>query len=78
MIEFGPRSKDKVSFDTALLYCMTLDHEGYCNWRLPVADETVFETLFEVEVWVNENEKIATDNPYQSFYVIPVRDINVY
>ena len=59
MIEFGPRSKDKVSFDTALLYCMTLDHEGYCNWRLPVADETVLETLFDVEVWVNENEKNA-------------------
>ena len=75
MIEFGPRSKDKVSFDTALLYCMTLDHEGYCNWRLPVADETVFETLFEVEVWVNENEKIAIDSPYVPFYVVPVRDI---
>lgn len=78
MIEFGPRASCKLLFDEALLYCMTLDHEGYCNWRLPNSDETVFETLFDVEVWVNENEKFATDNPYQSFYVIPVRDINVY
>jgi hypothetical protein len=45
---------------------------------LPVADETVFETLFEVEVWVNENEYIATDGQYLQFYVVPVRDINVY
>ena len=47
MIEFGPRASCKLLFDEALLYCMTLDHEGYCNWRLPNSDETVFE-VFEL------------------------------
>jgi hypothetical protein len=39
MIEFAPAVYTQITYDTAWLYCSTLEHNGYRDWRLPTYKE---------------------------------------
>jgi len=72
MIELGYESNRMMSYDEALLYCMTLSYKGHYDWRLPVASEAIF----EFAIWVDENSILfAKSHPYVKYPAIPVRDI---
>jgi len=72
MIELGYESNRMMSYDEALLYCMTLSYNGYYDWRLPFAREAIFESA----VWVDENAVLyPKSHPYAKYSAIPVRDI---
>ena len=71
-IEIGPRVSTPIHYDEALLYCMTLSHNGYYDWRLPFAREAIFESA----IWVDENAVLyPKSHPYAKYPTIPVRDI---
>lgn len=71
-IEVGPRIYNRITYDEALLYCMTLSFKGYYDWRLPSDSETIFE--FEV-VWIDDNDRYVKQYPTVTYPVTPVRDI---
>ena len=70
-IEIGPRISNPITYDEALLYCMTLSYKGYNDWRLPSDSEA----LFEFVVWVDDNDCFAIHYPTVTLPVTPVRDI---
>jgi hypothetical protein len=35
MIEFAPRSENKMTYDEAILYCQFCNHDGHIDWRMP-------------------------------------------
>jgi hypothetical protein len=40
MIEFGPELLRVLTYDEAWLYCVTLTHNGYRDWRIPTPEES--------------------------------------
>ena len=32
---YGPTPEDRMPYDLAFLYCLTLDHDGHKDWQLP-------------------------------------------
>ena len=69
MIEHGPQSADRLSIDIAWLYCATLTHNGYSDWRIPLPREIS-------SVGWHDNDVIwAPMNDHVLHTVVPVRDI---
>jgi hypothetical protein len=82
MIEFGPKlervnnslfeltSQGINSYDDAFLTCLTCDHRGYYDWRLPTRKEYFDEDLMS-GAWYESKPSWR-----RAWYVIPVRDNN--
>lgn len=67
MIEIGQRTKFKMSYDEAVLYCFLLSD----GWRLPTKKE-YFDYAEFSEAWFNDD---PLKNQIKDVYVIPVRDL---
>lgn len=39
MLELAIRPQEEMDYDTAWLYCLTLDYNGHKDWRLPTGTE---------------------------------------
>ncbi len=39
MLEYAPKIEKDMSYDQALLHCLTLDYNGHYDWRLPTYRE---------------------------------------
>jgi hypothetical protein len=71
MLEIGPCSPHKLILDEAWLYCITLEHNGHRDWRLPTWHEMNSHQMRNYSGWTN---------PYRptlrfQMLVYPVRDI---
>jgi len=71
MIEIGPQTKKKMSYDDAWLYCLTLTHNGYKDWRLPKILEYSSSSDFRL-CWY-EGDEYAGE---RHWHTVPVRDVN--
>jgi hypothetical protein len=68
MIERGPRTQARMTYDEALVYCAFLEHNGCRGWRLPRQEEIDGHELF---CWhLNDDSDHS-----RAWAVIPVRDI---
>ena len=70
MIEIGPKLPRVINnYDDAFLTCLTCDHRGYYDWRLPTKLEYLDKRLF-AGAWYERKTawRIA-------WYVLPVRDV---
>jgi hypothetical protein len=69
MIEYAPRTKECTGYNTAWLYCITLEHNGYYDWRLPTHaeyyDSPIIMSWFEAGIRMPGRD--------WKFYVTPVR-----
>jgi hypothetical protein len=69
MIEFGPKlERVIIDYDDAFLTCLTFDHHGCYDWRLPTTAE-YFNNSLKAGVWYETKTKWC-----RSWYVIPVRE----
>jgi hypothetical protein len=66
MIEIAPMSKNKMTYDEAVLYCQFLDYNGHTDWRLPTKDD-------HADIWGWHESEV--DPIIEKWYVYPVRDI---
>jgi hypothetical protein len=69
VIELAPKSDCEMTVDEAFLYCITLQYNGYNDWRLP--------TEFEYGYYAGLSFSWYTDRDQSEFNwpAIPVRDI---
>ncbi len=72
MIESAPISPTRLTYDEAWLYCLTLEHNGHHDWRMPSYDERInlgccFGTWDMNRLWQYKGEK-------EKLRVAPVRD----
>lgn len=83
MIEFAPTSKNKMTYDEALLYCQFLDYNGYNDWRMPSvveyrsdAYQSSSDDVHWSDVW-NSSDLVDYNllTKGYRYYVKPVRDI---
>jgi hypothetical protein len=68
MIEFAPTFFPELTYDEAWVYCVTLEHNGHKDWRLPTFVE-----------WSNSSELLgwyenSTSHETAVRIVCPVRD----
>jgi hypothetical protein len=73
MIEIGPRTKKKMSYDDAWLYCATLTHDNYYNWRIPTQQEYLDPDFVHSHVWDQSDAKTYRLKDIM-FPTVPVRD----
>lgn len=71
MIEFAPRSKNKLSYDEALLYCQFLDYDGHTDWRMPTKEEYHNNSIIIPTNW-HADDPSGGDRKWR---VVPVRDV---
>jgi len=73
MIESARISPDYLTFEEAWLYCLTLEHNGRYDWRMPIYTERInlgcFGTWNMILQWKYE------DLMKDKMRVAPVRDI---
>lgn len=69
-MEEGIKSPHKVSYDEAWLYCMTLNHNGHKDWRLPTEYETG--AIRSLMIWCNDDRFKDTR---QQYVAVPVRTV---
>ena len=74
MIESARTSPGFLTFDEAWLYCLTLDHNGHRDWRMPTFDERMdfgsIGTWDIMYVWQIKYQGEMKDK----MCVLPVRD----
>jgi hypothetical protein len=68
MLEYGPIPDYNFTYDEAFLYCLTLDHNGHKDWRMPTVDE--YNNKIAVYYWYEDRR--VTDIFFRK--VNPVRD----
>lgn len=69
MIEYAPVSKNKMTYDEAIVYCQFLKYNGYRDWRLPTRED--YFLFGNIYGWYLDRERTAnSEHP-----VKPVRDI---
>ena len=68
MIERAPRKTYEMCYDSAFLYCLTLEYKGHKDWRLPTQEEYL--TLTISYGWYEGRERSAF-----KWGVSPVREI---
>jgi len=71
MLEIGPCSSHTLIQDEAWLYCITLEHDGHRDWRLPTWPEMNSHQMRNYSGWTG---------PYRTnlriqMLVYPVRDL---
>jgi hypothetical protein len=71
MIEIGPVSTERMTYDNAKLYILFYEYNGHRDWRLPTLQE-----------WINRKDVYGWDDKEPSIdygpefrYVTPVRDL---
>ena len=76
MIMIAQRSKVELTFNKAFLYCLTLNHRGYKDWRMPSWNERLNDMNTFAFTWDDSDE--YDDDAYisETFGVVPVRDVN--
>jgi hypothetical protein len=72
MIDRAPRPACPFTYDEAWLYCLTLDHKGYKDWRLPTKHEYSQAPDIPVASWFEDEEVFFASNVCP---VTPVRDV---
>lgn len=72
MIEVAPTSELIFQYDTAWLYCLTLEYNGHKDWRLPTGAE--YDTAGLTAVCWYEDDPANEDD--DKWFVTPVRDCN--
>lgn len=80
MLEFGPELLRVTTYDTAWLYCATLDHNGHNDWRLPTAREisdagltnSMFPNFPWCQVYYSKLQYVASERVTRNG-VVPVR-----
>jgi hypothetical protein len=73
MIEIAPKSKNRLTYSEALLYCQFLEHGGYRDWRMPMYKE--LRVNYELIGWCFDRYMYRATNNVDTFHVTPVRDI---
>lgn len=72
MLQFGFMSKDKITVDEAILYCLCYNQPGSTGWRMPTPHEWHNYTI-GLDLWVEGDEyRYAYD---EKWYALPVREI---
>jgi len=72
MLEIGPCSSRTLILDEAWLYCITLEHDGHRDWRLPTLQEMNSHQMRNYSGWTNLYRPILRIQ----MLVYPVRDKN--
>lgn len=81
----GPQSGTKISYLEAWLYCLTLDHNGYKDWRMLAKGDAFSLAIENIDIYIGTWMKEADcemNSAGESMYthvrahVIPVRDKN--
>lgn len=82
MIEIGPVSNERMTYDLAKLYILFYEHNGHKDWRLPTLQEWI--TRKDVYGWDEKGslsslqarkEPLSDEDRQIRRYVTPVRDI---
>lgn len=68
MIELAPTFFPELTYDEAWVYCVTLEHNGHNDWRLPTLLE--WSNSSEILGWYEDAETVK-----KLRIVCPVRDI---
>lgn len=74
MIEIASEIKDRVSYNEAWLYCLTLEYDGHKDWRLPSYSEYEDHDLNN-QYWYNDD--VLQYDPDEYWTTIPVRDLTI-
>jgi hypothetical protein len=76
MIEIAHSSPGFLTFEEAWLYCLTLEHNGHYDWRMPTYIERIgfksFGTWDIMNKWWGQYSK---EGEMLDKRVVPVRDI---
>jgi|688.fasta_scaffold00172_102 hypothetical protein len=71
MIQTAPISKNKMTYDEAILYCRFCTYKGYTDWRLPTWAE--YKSL---NCWyIDRSARWSVNAEDYLWWVSPVRDI---
>jgi hypothetical protein len=77
MLEFGPELLKVLTYDTAWLYCATLEHNGHNDWRIPtareVSDTGLANTMFPNFPWCQVHHSRTDVMGFTRNSVVPVR-----
>ena len=76
MIEFGDKTTFKLTKDEAWLYCLTLEHNGHKDWRMPRRSDNYNRGAGTNDFWYDEKnfEPYFSDDTDRWWYAFPVRD----
>lgn len=72
MIQYGIPLEKYVSYDTAFLYCLTLDYNGHKDWRLPTDLEQ--QDYSDANTFWYQDDTLMDDDD-EHWDAIPVRDV---
>ena len=77
MIEFAPDTPLQLTYDEAWLYCATLTHNNYYDWRIPTWLEAQdYYKRIHKHSWVVEDARLQSNlSPKVAFITTPVRTI---
>ena len=77
MIEYAPLSPIELSIEEAWLYCVTLEYNGYHDWRMPTIHEYITDPEIPTVTFDDDVPRILKNRGLvYSRKVKPVRDIN--
>lgn len=68
LLDYAPILDVFTDEDTAFLYCLTLSHDGYKDWRFPTREEFNAHS----NIWY-EGKNYTNSSGYAMWRVLPVR-----
>jgi hypothetical protein len=71
MIEVAPESKNRMTYNEAIIYCQFLEHNGHTDWRMPTRHE--YRSNMMISGWYQD--RASQIHTSILWVVVPVRDV---